>query len=91
MPIASRARIIASTALFAATLLGPADAFAQQAALSPADLLTAPFVPELSAAPAGGRVAWVANQEGRRNISCEAAQTSTPPASGSGADRMAGI
>jgi dipeptidyl aminopeptidase/acylaminoacyl peptidase len=41
---------------------------AQQARTTAADILRAPFVPELSAAPAGGRVAWIANQEGRRNI-----------------------
>ena len=32
------------------------------------EVMSAPFVSELTAAPAGGRVAWIANEQGRRNI-----------------------
>jgi dipeptidyl aminopeptidase/acylaminoacyl peptidase len=31
-------------------------------------VMSAPFVSELTAAPAAGRVAWIANEQGRRNI-----------------------
>src|SRR3954453_18740323 len=31
-------------------------------------VMSAPFVSELTAAPAGSRVAWIANEQGRRNI-----------------------
>ena len=56
-------------ALLAVLLFAPVcDVLAQSAAVSVADLLSAPFVSELSAAPAEGRVAWVANAEGKRNI-----------------------
>jgi dipeptidyl aminopeptidase/acylaminoacyl peptidase len=58
---------MAAFALLAA-LVYPSPALAQQSTISAADILSAPFVPELSAAPAGGHVAWVANQEGKRNI-----------------------
>ena len=78
MPFASRTRIIASTFFFAAALLAPAVAVAQQTAISTAAILSAPFVPELSASPTGGRVAWVANQEGRRNIFVAAAPDFRP-------------
>ena len=30
--------------------------------------MSAPFVSDMTAAPAGARVAWVANNKGRRNI-----------------------
>ena len=32
------------------------------------EVMSAPFVSELTAAPAGARVAWIANDRGRRNI-----------------------
>ena len=32
------------------------------------EVMSAPFVSELTAAPAGARVAWIANERGRRNI-----------------------
>jgi dipeptidyl aminopeptidase/acylaminoacyl peptidase len=32
------------------------------------EVMSAPFVSELTAAPAGARVAWIANDQGRRNI-----------------------
>jgi dipeptidyl aminopeptidase/acylaminoacyl peptidase len=54
--------------LFTATILCATNVPAQQPAFNAADILSAPFVPEMSASPAGGRVAWVANQEGKRNI-----------------------
>jgi dipeptidyl aminopeptidase/acylaminoacyl peptidase len=65
--VSHRGSAMAAFALLAA-LVSPSPAFAQQSTISAADILSAPFVPELSAAPAGGRVAWVANQEGKRNI-----------------------
>lgn len=64
-----RRRSVGASAAVAVALFVPfASAAAQTSAYSAADVLSAPFVSELSAAPAGGRVAWVANQEGRRNI-----------------------
>jgi dipeptidyl aminopeptidase/acylaminoacyl peptidase len=66
--VACRAYATASFAFLAAALLTPSHAPAQQPAITAADILSAPFVPELSASPAGGRVAWVVNQEGKRNI-----------------------
>ena len=63
-----QANPVASFALFATAILAPFSLRAQQPAFTAADILSAPFVPELSASPAGGRVAWVANQEGKRNI-----------------------
>ena len=55
--------------LSCAALCAPvATILAQPSVLDPATLLSAPFVSELSASPAGSRVAWVANQEGSRNI-----------------------
>jgi dipeptidyl aminopeptidase/acylaminoacyl peptidase len=65
--VSHRGSAMAAFALLAA-LVYPSPALAQQSTISAADILSAPFVPELSAAPAGGRVAWVANQEGKRNI-----------------------
>src|SRR5580698_9599018 len=32
------------------------------------EVMSAPFVSDMTAAPAGARVAWVANDRGRRNI-----------------------
>lgn len=66
--VSRRAHATASFAFLAAAFLSPFHAHAQQSAITVADILSAPFVPELSASPAGGRVAWVANQEGKRNI-----------------------
>src|SRR5688572_33421158 len=59
---------VASFVFLAAAFLSPSHACAQQPAITAADILSAAFVPELSASPAGRRVAWVANQEGKRNI-----------------------
>ncbi len=59
---------VASFAFLPAAFLSPSRACAQQPAIAAADILSAAFVPELSAAPAGRHVAWVANQEGKRNI-----------------------
>jgi dipeptidyl aminopeptidase/acylaminoacyl peptidase len=60
-------RALAGTVVLAGAALGPvASAHAQQVTVR--DLFAAPFVSELSAAPAGGRVAWVVNAEGVRNI-----------------------
>ena len=72
MPFPARSqsfRGIAPYGLLGALLLALASPVsAQQSSISGADILSAPFVPELSASPAGRRVAWVANQEGKRNI-----------------------
>jgi len=59
---------VASFVFLAAAFLSPSHACAQQPAITAADILSAAFVPELSASPAGRHVAWVANQEGKRNI-----------------------
>src|SRR5687768_1625567 len=59
---------VASLVFLAAAYLSPSHACAQQPAITAADILSAAFVPELSASPAGRHVAWVANQEGKRNI-----------------------
>lgn len=64
---ASRRACAVATFTFLASAF-PACARAQQTAVTAADMLSAPFVPELSASPVGGRVGWIANQEGRRNI-----------------------
>ena len=64
--ISLRSRGLWIPAILAVLSLSP-TASAQQSP-SAADILSAPFVPELSASPSGGRVAWVANQEGKRNI-----------------------
>lgn len=64
--VSLRACIVASIAYLVAAF--PSYVCAQQTAIAAADILSAPFVPELSASPAGRHVAWVANQEGKRNI-----------------------
>src|SRR5439155_23185255 len=53
--------------LFAALFFTASTAMAA-APLSIEDLLAPPFPSQLTAAPSGGRVAWVANAEGARNI-----------------------
>jgi dipeptidyl aminopeptidase/acylaminoacyl peptidase len=58
----------ASIAALLLILLHAVPMSAQQPRVAAPDIFSAPFVPELSASPSGGRVAWVANQEGRRNI-----------------------
>jgi dipeptidyl aminopeptidase/acylaminoacyl peptidase len=51
-----------------ATSLVSAPLAAQQGALSIESLLSAPFPASMSAAPAGGGVAWVQNDRGVRNV-----------------------
>jgi hypothetical protein len=47
--------------LFVATVAGAAQ-------FSLEDVMSAPFASDLATAPANGRIAWVANAEGVRNI-----------------------
>src|ERR1700761_7653311 len=56
--------------LFPALLANPAQLHALPAepAFTLEQVMSAPFVSDLTAAPAGARVAWVANDKGRRNI-----------------------
>jgi dipeptidyl aminopeptidase/acylaminoacyl peptidase len=49
-------------------LLVPAALAAQQSAFTIEQVMSAPFPDELTAAPAGGAVAWVYNARGARNI-----------------------
>ena len=49
-------------------LLAPAALTAQQSTFSIEQVMSAPFPDELTAAPAGGSVAWVFNARGARNI-----------------------
>ncbi len=60
-------RLLISLLPFIATLIAlhaaPAD---EKFTLE--QVMSAPFVSELTAAPAAGRVAWIANEQGRRNI-----------------------
>src|SRR5437867_10541338 len=49
-------------------LLLPAALGSQQPAFTIEQVMSAPFPDELSAAPAGGAVAWVFNARGARNI-----------------------
>ncbi len=65
---------LAASSFFAPTLLAATLAFAapaalaQQKAFTIEQALSAPFTSDLSAAPAKGRLAWVANSNGRRNL-----------------------
>ncbi len=54
-------------ALLLAMFVG-GPAFAQTAPFTVADALSAPFMNQLTAAPAKNRVAWFVDQEGRRNV-----------------------
>ena len=56
------------SAALAAVATAAAAAFGQQAPFSLEQVLSAAFPSELTAAPAGGKVAWVANSRGVRNI-----------------------
>jgi dipeptidyl aminopeptidase/acylaminoacyl peptidase len=55
---------------FAALLFSPIQLHASSASrtFTLEQVMSAPFVSDMTAAPAGGRVAWIANDEGRRNI-----------------------
>lgn len=53
---------------FPAGLLFLAGAFAQQAPFTLEQILSSPFPTDLIAAPAGGKIAWVFNARGVRNI-----------------------
>jgi dipeptidyl aminopeptidase/acylaminoacyl peptidase len=56
--------------LFPALLASPTSlyAFPAEPSFTLEQVMSAPFVSELTAAPAGARVAWIANDQGRRNI-----------------------
>ena len=57
-----------SSALLAITALVAATASAQKPSFTIDAALSAPFPSELTAAPAGARVAWIFDAEGSRNI-----------------------
>ena len=66
-----RASLIPAGALSFVLLLAPAPAGAQRAAadsLALERVLAYPFPSGLTASPSGSRIAWVFNQQGRRNI-----------------------
>src|ERR1700730_1298028 len=55
--------------LFALSLLTLGSGFGADSALTPIDrYLNAPFASELSAAPGGGRSAWMGDERGARNL-----------------------
>ncbi len=54
--------------VLALALLAPVALGAQQASFTLEQVMSAPFPDELTAAPAGGAVAWVFNTRGARNI-----------------------
>src|SRR5205823_15085741 len=53
--------------LIAATLVGTASAGAQQKPFALEQVMSAPFPTDLTAAPAGGKIAWVFDARGARN------------------------
>ncbi|MEJ2679699.1 MAG: hypothetical protein P8174_11605 [Gemmatimonadota bacterium] len=54
-------------AVFAVISL-PADVAAQQGSFTLAQVKSAPFPSELTAAPTGARIAWVFDEQGVRNV-----------------------
>ena len=58
--------MIQRMAVLVVALLAGSTAVAQSFTLQ--QVMSAPFTSELQAAPAGGRLLWIANQEGKRNI-----------------------
>ena len=60
-------RPFVSLFFFIAVLIAPHAAPAEEK-FTLEQVMSAPFVSELTAAPAAGRVAWIANEQGRRNI-----------------------
>ncbi len=63
----SPACLLFSLLPFIATLV-PLRAAPAEEKFTLEQVMSAPFVSELTAAPAGARVAWIANEQGRRNI-----------------------
>jgi dipeptidyl aminopeptidase/acylaminoacyl peptidase len=61
------ARLLVSALSFI-TALVPLEASSTDAKFTLDQVMAAPFVSELIAAPASARVAWIANDQGRRNI-----------------------
>src|SRR6201996_8315653 len=55
-------------ALFLVATVVPLRAAPAELPFTLEQVMSAPFVSDLTAAPAGARVAWVANDKGRRNI-----------------------
>ncbi|MFQ5926491.1 MAG: prolyl oligopeptidase family serine peptidase [Terriglobia bacterium] len=62
------ARLSLTLLVFALSLLHSVSAVAQQGAFTFEQIMSSPFPSSLTAAPAGGKVAWVANARGVRNI-----------------------
>ncbi len=62
------ARGAVAAAVLAGLAMGARAGFAQAAPFTIEQALSAPFSSELHAAPAGKRLAWVANLDGKRNI-----------------------
>jgi dipeptidyl aminopeptidase/acylaminoacyl peptidase len=60
--------VSATSVAVVASVQDPGTARQQSAAVSIPDLLSAPFPTNLTAAPAGGAVAWVFNDRGSRNV-----------------------
>src|ERR1700753_458702 len=61
------AQLLVSALFLIATIL-PLGATPAESPFTLEQVMSAPFVSDLTAAPAGARVAWVANDKGRRNI-----------------------
>jgi dipeptidyl aminopeptidase/acylaminoacyl peptidase len=61
------AQLLISALFFIATVM-PLRAAPAESPFTLEQVMSAPFVSDLTAAPAGARVAWVANDKGRRNI-----------------------
>src|SRR6201996_373233 len=61
------AQLLVSALFLIATIL-PLRATPAESPFTLEQVMSAPFVSDLTAAPAGARVAWVANDKGRRNI-----------------------
>ena len=72
-----------STVLLASAVFAAATAAAQQPSFTIEAALSAPFPSALTAAPAGGRIAWLFDAEGSRNI-----WIAEPSANGSFASRQ---
>jgi len=63
-----RARAIGRLIVGVLAASGAASSKAQHAPFGVRDVMSAPFASELTAAPAGGRLAWILKQEGARDI-----------------------
>jgi dipeptidyl aminopeptidase/acylaminoacyl peptidase len=61
-------RLVAVTLLFPSLLVPVLEAAPAESSFTLEQVMSAPFVSNLTAAPAGARIAWTADTEGRRNI-----------------------